>query len=197
MERFSRLDWVSIFLAVSATLIGVIVLYGGGVTGEELARKKLFWLVLCIIVMLVFANINYQTIGAFAPMIYAIGIFTLLLVMVPFIGKEVKGARSWFSFLGVSFQPAELMKLVIVITLSKYLVLRESEIGKFKELIIPSVLATVPALLIGVQPDLGGAVMFMSILFGMLFIGGANTAVLFGFAIIGFFCPLHADVSRI
>ena len=42
MERFSRLDWVSIFLAVSATLIGVIVLYGGGVTGEELARKKLF-----------------------------------------------------------------------------------------------------------------------------------------------------------
>lgn len=66
--------------------------------------------------------------------------------------------------------------------------LRESANGKFKELIIPSVLATVPAsMAIGVQPDLGGAVMFMSILFGMLFIGGANTAVLFGFAIIGFF----------
>ncbi len=199
MERFSRLDWVSIFLAVSATLIGVIVLYGGGVTGEDLARKKLFWMVISIIVMLIFANINYQTIGAFAPMIYAIGIFTLLLVMVPFIGKEVKGARSWFSFLGVSFQPAELMKLVIVITLSKYLVLRESEIGKFKELIIPAVLATVPALLIGVQPDLGGAVMFMAILFGMLFIGGANTAVLFGFAIIGFFAlftPMFLEYER-
>lgn len=185
MERFSRLDWVSIFLAVSATLIGVIVLYGGGVTGEDLARKKLIWMILCVIVMLIFANVNYQLLGSFAPIIYAVGIFTLLLVMVPFIGKEVKGARSWFSFLGVSFQPAELMKLVIVITLSKYLVLRESEIGKFKELIIPTVLATVPALLIGVQPDLGGAVMFMAILFGMLFIGGANTAVLFGFAIIG------------
>ncbi len=43
MERFARLDWVSIFLSVSATLLGVIVLYGGGVTGEELAQRKLFW----------------------------------------------------------------------------------------------------------------------------------------------------------
>lgn len=199
MERFSRLDWVSIFLAVSATLIGIIVLYGGGVTGEDLARKKLVWMMLCVIVMLVFANVNYQLLGSFAPIIYAAGIFTLLLVMVPFIGKEVKGARSWFSFLGVSFQPAELMKLVIVITLSKYLVLRESEIGKLKELIIPAVLAVVPALLIGVQPDLGGAVMFMAILFGMLFIGGANTAVLFGFAIIGFialFTPMFIEYQR-
>lgn len=199
MERFARLDWVSIFLAVAATLVGVIALYGGGVTGEELAQKKLLWLLLGVIVMLVFANINYQLLGSFAPIIYAVGIFALLLVMVPFIGKEVKGARSWFSFLGVSFQPAELMKLVIVITLSKYLVLRESEIGKLKELVIPSVLATVPALLIGIQPDLGGAVMFMAILFGMLFIGGANTAVLFGFAIIGFvavFTPMFLEYER-
>lgn len=199
MERFARLDWVSIVLAVAATLIGVIVLYGGGVTGEDLAQKKLLWLLLGVVVMLFFANINYQLLGSYAPIIYAVGIFALLLVMVPFIGKEVKGARSWFSFLGVSFQPAELMKLVIVITLSKYLVLRESEIGKLKELVIPSVLATVPALLIGIQPDLGGAVMFMAILFGMLFIGGANTAVLFGFATIAFFAvftPMFLEYER-
>jgi rod shape determining protein RodA len=199
MERFSRLDWVSIFLALAATLIGVIVLYGGGVTGEDLARKKLIWMTLCVIIMLVFANVNYQLLGSFAPIIYAVGIFALLAVMVPFIGKEVKGARSWFSLFGMSFQPAELMKLVIVITLSKYLVLRESEIGKLKELLVPAVLATVPALLVGIQPDLGGAVMFMAILFGMLFIGGANTAVLFGFAIIGFitlFTPMYLEYER-
>jgi rod shape determining protein RodA len=199
MDRFARLDWVSVFLAVAATLVGVIALYGGGVTGEDLAQKKLLWLILGVIVMLVFANINYQLLGSYAPIIYAVGVFALLLVLVPFIGKEVKGARSWFSFMGLSFQPAELMKLVIVITLSKYLVLRESEIGKLKELIIPTVLAVVPALLIGIQPDLGGAVMFMAILFGMLFIGGANTAVLFGFAIIGFFAvftPMFLEYER-
>lgn len=199
MDKFSRLDWVSILLAISTTLIGVVVLYGGGVSGEELAQKKLLWLILGVIVMLVFANINYQLLGSFAPIIYAVGIFSLLLVLVPFIGKEVKGARSWFSLFGMSFQPAELMKLVLVIALSKYLVLRESEIGKLKELIIPAIMATIPALLIGVQPDLGGAVMFMALLFGMLFIGGANTAVLFGFAIIGFmalFTPMFLEYER-
>lgn len=199
MERFSRLDWVSIILAVTATLIGVAVLYGGGVTGEDLAQRKIIWLILCIIVMLVFANINYQLLGSFAPIIYAVGIFILLMVLIPFIGKEVKGARSWIRLGPLGFQPAEFMKLVIVIVLSKYLVLRESEIGKLKELIIPAVLATVPAVLIGVQPDLGGAVMFMAILFGMLFIGGANTAVLFGFAIIGFiavFTPMFLEYDR-
>lgn len=199
MERFARLDWVSIFLAVASTLLGVIVLYGGGITGEDLAQRKLLWLVLCIVVMLIFANINYQLLGSFAPIIYAVGVIVLLLVLVPFIGREVKGARSWIRFLGFGFQPAELMKLVVVITLSKYLVLRESEIGKLKELIIPAVLATVPALLIGIQPDLGGAVMFMAILFGMLFIGGANTSVLFGFAIIGFlslFTPMFLEYER-
>lgn len=199
MERFARLDWVSIFLSVGATLVGVAVLYGGGITGEELAQRKLIWLILCVIAMLVFANINYQLLGSFAPIIYAIGILVLLLVLVPFIGKEVKGARSWLRIGSLGFQPAEFMKLVVVITLSKYLVLRESEIGKLKELIIPAVLVTIPALLIGVQPDLGGAVMFMAILFGMLFIGGANTAVLFGFAIIGFvavFTPMFLEYER-
>lgn len=187
MEKVTRLDWVSISLALAATIIGIIVLYGGGVTGEDLARKKLIWLALCLVVMLVLANVNYQLLGSFAPIIYAGGIFLLILVLVPFIGKQVKGARSWFGLFGISFQPAELMKLVLVIALSKFLVLRETEIGKLKELILPAILATIPALLIGVQPDLGGAVMFMAILFGMLFIGGANTAVLFGFALVAFF----------
>ncbi|MBS0616900.1 MAG: rod shape-determining protein RodA [Spirochaetes bacterium] len=199
MERFARLDWLLIGLTVSATLIGVMVLYGGGVTGEELAHKKIVWLILSVIVMLIFANVNYQLLGSFAPMIYAVGILALILVMIPHVGKEVKGARSWFSLFGISFQPAELMKLVLVITLSKYLVLRESEIGKLKELILPTILAVVPAILIGVQPDLGGAVMFMAILFGMLFIGGANTAVLFGFAIVGFialFTPMFLEYMR-
>ena len=125
MERFSRLDWVSIFLAVAATLIGVAVLYGGGITGEDLAQRKLIWLILCIVAMLVFANINYQLLGSFAPIIYAVGIFLLLLVLVPFIGKEVKGARSWLRIGGLGFQPAEFMKLIgtrlALITTSKCL----------------------------------------------------------------------------
>ncbi|HRP69918.1 MAG TPA: FtsW/RodA/SpoVE family cell cycle protein [Turneriella sp.] len=199
MERFSRLDWVSIFFAVAATLIGVMVLYGGGVTGEDLAERKIYLLILCVIAMLIFANINYQLLGSYAPIIYALGLLTLFLVLVPFIGKQVKGARSWIRFAGFGLQPAEFMKLVIVITLSKYLVLRESEIGKLKELILPTVLVAIPALLIAAQPDLGGAVMFMSILFGMLFIGGANTSVLFGFAIIGFvavFTPMFLEYER-
>lgn len=199
MIRSLRIDWISVILAVVASLIGIMVLFGGGGQGEVLAAKKIVWLIIGLIFMFAFAFFNYQQLGSFAAIIYAVGIFLLLVTLVPFIGAKVKGARSWIKFFGMGFQPAEFMKLILVIALSKYLVLRESEIGKLKELVFPFIITAIPTALIVVQPDLGGAVMFLAIMFIMLFIGGANTSVIIGFAIIGFvslFIPMYLEYSK-
>ncbi len=191
-----RLDWFTIILAVLCSLIGIFTLYGGSELGEDKAMKSLVWLFIGLIVMFTLAFTNYQSLGSYAFIIYAIGVALLILVLIPFIGTKVKGARSWIRILGFGFQPAEFMKLALVIALSKYLVLKETEIGKFKELIIPFVMTALPLLLIAAQPDLGYAVLILPILFMLLFIGGANISVILGLAIIGFsslFIPMYLE----
>lgn len=194
-----KIDWLSIFFAVSASLIGVITLYGGGGPGEALAMKKLLWIAISIGVMFFFAFFNYQKLGSYSALIYIVTVVVLAATLLPFIGTTVKGARAWIRFFGMGFQPAELMKLALVIALSRYLVLRESEIGKLKELVIPAMIALIPALLIALQPDLGYAMVNLILLFGMLFIGGANTSTIFGFVIVGFaalFIPMYLEYSK-
>ena len=194
-----RLDWVCIFAAVGAVIMGILTLYGGGGFGETLAIKKIIWLILGLILMFSLSMVNYQRIGFYSVVLYAIGIFLLLMVLVPFLGTKVKGARSWIRFFGFGFQPAEYMKLALVIMLSRYIILRENEIGKLKELIIPFLLTIIPVSLIIIQPDLGSAVLFLPILFSLLFIGGANTSVIFGMAIIGFatlFIPMYLEYHK-
>lgn len=194
-----KLDYLSIFLAVAATLIGIITLYGGGEAGEVYAQKKLVWLILGLAVMLTMSYVNYQSLGSYSFIFYGIAIFLLLITLVPFIGTKIKGARSWIRFFGFGFQPAEVMKLALVIALGKYLVLRESGIGKFKELVIPFLMTAVPMVLIAAQPDLGSAVLFLPILFAMLYIGGANTSIIFGLAIVGFFTmfiPMYLEYQK-
>ncbi|MCB1199829.1 MAG: rod shape-determining protein RodA [Leptospiraceae bacterium] len=190
MRIFLKLDWILISLTLAATWIGIITLFGGGQAGEGLAIKKMIWLLLCIAVMFAIAFVNYQTLGSYSVIIYGVCLALLILTLVPFIGTKVKGARSWLRLFGFGFQPAEFMKLALVLALAKYLVLRENEIGKLKELVIPIVITLFPVLFIILQPDLGYAMLFMFILFLMLLIGGANVSIILGFSIVGFFALL-------
>ena len=187
LRWFAKLDWLLIILAFTSTVIGILNLYGGDEIGRDRASKNILWFCLGVIIMLLLAFSNYQNIGSYSWILYGISIFLLCLVFVPFIGDAHKGARSWIRVWIFGFQPVELMKLVLVITLSKYLILRESEIDKFKELIIPFLMTAIPLILIIIQPDLGSAILFLPLLFLMLFIGGANVNIIFGLVTIGFF----------
>ena len=194
----NKIDWFLIFLGITISVSGVIVLYGGG--GETQAIKKAIWLFLGIALMILFRYINYQLLGAYSYVIYGVSIFILMLTLVPFIGTQVKGARSWIRFWGVGFQPTELAKYALVITLSKYLNLREAEIDQFKELVIPFIITSIPILLIGLQPDLGYAIMFLPLLLFMLFIGGANIRILLSLFLIGFFIlfiPMYLEYHQL
>ncbi|MCS6985197.1 MAG: FtsW/RodA/SpoVE family cell cycle protein [Leptospiraceae bacterium] len=194
-----KIDYLLITFAVGSSLIGILTLLGGGGIGEELAFKKTLWLIIGVALMLVFAFTNYQKLGVYAPLLYGLGILLLVLTLLPFVGTKIKGARAWLRLYGMGFQPSEFMKLFLVIALSRYLVLRETEIDKPRELIIPALMALVPAVLIALQPDLGYAMMYLVLLFALLYIGGANTSVIFGFAIVGFstlVIPLYLEYEK-
>jgi len=184
--RSIRIDWTLVIFSISAALIGALSLYGGGGLGETLAIKHLIWLFVGIILMFIFTFVNYQKIGSYALVLYGIGIFLLLITLIPGIGTKIKGAQSWIRFFGMGFQPAEFMKFTIVIALGKYLTLKENQIERVQELVLPFFITAVPMMLIAIQPDLGYSVMMIPLLLILLYVGGANVTILAALVIVGF-----------
>jgi cell division protein FtsW len=86
-----------------------------------------------------------------------LGSFALLLaVMIPGIGRDINGARRWFAFGPIQFQPSELMKLVLVLYVARYLADHPRRLRGFKQAVAPIALVIAPAcLLIAAEPDLG------------------------------------------
>jgi len=197
-----RIDGYLLFFSIALSVIGIVTIFGGSDDSAGMAIRKLIWLLLGIGLMFLFAfyeKLNYQIIGSYAFIILGVLIVLLLLTLVPFIGTKVKGARSWIRIAGLGFQPAEFVKLALVLALARYLVLKETQIENVKELWLPFIISFVPIVLIAVQPDLGSAFLLIPILFSMLFIGGANISLLAGFMTIGIFTlfvPMYLEYQK-
>ena len=110
-----------------------------------------------------------------APWIFIGALLLLVLVLMPFIGKEVKGARRWISFGVMNFQPSELAKLAIALYAANYMV-RKMEIKEnFWRAVTPMAvaLAVIGSLLL-LEPDMGAFLVIAAIAMGILFLGGVN-----------------------
>ena len=110
----------------------------------------------------------------------------ILLLLVPFIGTSVNGAKRWISLGILNFQPAEFAKLALTCFLASYFTRRYDEVRSrhlsiFKPLIVMLVLGCFLLL----QPDLGSTVVLFIIMSGMLFIVGAKILQFVGLIALG------------
>ena len=115
-----------------------------------------------------------------------ISLILLVLVFIPYIGREINGAYRWIKILGFSFQPSELIKFSLIIYISSYCIrkydeFREEWLGFFK----PVFLVTLSILLILLEPDLGSSVVIFTVCFSILFIAGAPMKHLLSIFFIG------------
>jgi len=119
---------------------------------------------------------------AFVPMdrweksgtlLYFLGLFMLLLVLVPGLGREANGATRWIPIGPFNLQSSEFMKLFLVIYIAGYLVRRQQEVQQsIWGFVKPMVLLIIACSLIMVQPDFGTTTVLLTTALGMLFLGG-------------------------
>ncbi|NTW05022.1 MAG: rod shape-determining protein RodA, partial [Peptococcaceae bacterium] len=102
-----------------------------------------------------------------------------------FLGTTSLGAQRWIYIGPFSFQPSEFSKLIIIITFADFLSNRSGRLNTFWEMFPCFIYLGFPVLLILIQPDLGTSLVFMSIMFGMLFMSGANKKILVGIIVFG------------
>ena len=87
--------------------------------------------------------------------LYVIGLVALVLVLL--FGHEAGGARSWIGIGGLGGQPSDLTKLATILLLVRYLGASDHDRLTWRELLVVAGIVALPAVLIALEPDLGGA----------------------------------------
>lgn len=140
-------------------------------------NRQLIFFVVGIFFAFVVYNVKtlfWQNLGAkLLPVI----ILSLVLVLIPFIGKEVNGSYRWFSFGGFSIQVSEIAKLSMILYISGYLVRHGRNLAQsdsWKPLIIPLMILAVVDTLLMLEPDFGSSVVITATAVALLFLGGVK-----------------------
>jgi len=193
-NRFNsdRFDLGLIFACILLPLAGLLVLYSAGFDPD---LENLFWdwlpfkiqslafykqfifFLIGILAMLSMLILSPQLIYKLAYPFYILSL--MLVVLVYFVGEEIKGSQRWLHFGPINFQPSELVKIALILCLARYLSKNlpqhrkpKKKVYGLRDLLIPGVLILLPFLLIAKQPDLGTALTVVTIGLSMLLFVG-------------------------
>jgi len=119
--------------------------------------------------------IDYRLFRKYAHLMIWIALFLLVLVLIPGLGREVSGARRWFRFKFISFQPSEFANLALIVYIADFIARKEDKIKMLLEGFVPAVcMLGAVVLLILLQPDLGTIIALGSVVMLMLYIAGVR-----------------------
>lgn len=171
-RTIAQFDWGLLGAVLVICCVGLVNLYSAGYDPETTYRlfpwlpidmhshafgRQLFFLGLGLVVMTVTLSVPSQALHRYAYVFY--GVCLVLLVAVLLFGVVVNGSRRWLSLGGFNLQPAEPMKLGLILALGRYLARNPPTLGGYslRQLLVPGVMVAVPMALIIDQPDLGSA----------------------------------------
>jgi rod shape determining protein RodA len=140
--------------------------------GGSVFLRALMWTAIAVAVFLVASSFDYHWLKTFAWPLYGIQLGLLVLTLA--IGGGVGGTSRWVSIMGLQFQFSELAKVLMIVVLANYLGGRMGRGGSLRTIVGAGILAGPPFLLVLMQPDLGTALVFGSILVATLFMSGAS-----------------------
>jgi len=177
-------DWMLFLPAIVISLVGILTMSTFG-QDASLASRQLLWFTFAtgIFIGLSACDMRFirRTTVVMSLYILASALLLLLLLVHP-----IMGARAWFSFGFISFQPADLAKLALIALLAKYLSRRHVEIGDFHHILVSGAYALSFILLILIEPDMGNAIIFSVLWLGMMLISGISKKHLAILGLVGF-----------
>ena len=182
-------DWTLLLPALVLSFLGILTMSTFG-QGASLAPRQILWLFVATGVYLVLSTLDMRFIRRTSVVMTLYAISFVLLALLLVIAHPVLGSRAWFSLGPVSFQPADLAKLALIMLLAKYLSRRHVEIGDFRHILVSGAYTLTFVLLILVEPDLGNAIIFGTLWLGMMLVSGISKKHLAVLALIGLLAAL-------
>lgn len=187
-NRFRGLDMPLIVLTVLTAAFGIVMISSAGGPKYVVIQTVAFILGIAGIAALMI--LDYDYLAQISSYLYIGGAALLVLVLIPGLGKIHNGARSWFELGPINFQPAEVVKIIFIISFARLLSEKEGRINEPKILLKILAQPAILCVLIAVQPDFGTASVFMFITFVMLFAAKLSWKyIVGGFAALAALCP--------
>jgi rod shape determining protein RodA len=186
-----QLDFGLLFILLLLTGISILSIYSvtHGPDALYFVKRQIIWYALGFVTIFGILFVDYRRLKELAIPLYVSGIVLLLLVI--FVGEESKGAQRWIDLGGFSFQPSELMKIFLVISIAQ-LMTKTQERFEQKTLRDDFILtgkigmfSFLPFALIIQQPDLGTSLVLVGIVGVMLIAAGISWRILFLLALLG------------
>jgi len=168
--------------ALTLTGLGLVMIYNtSGVLSQRFGSSTFFlakqavWSGAALAVMFVARGVDYHLYVRLRKPILLAVLALLVAVLIPGLGVKLNGARRWFRFAGVGFQPSDIAKLGLIVYLAGFLDQKRDVLGSWKRGFLPLVLVTGCAVgLIAAEPDIGTAALIACTCGGVLLVGGVR-----------------------
>ena len=165
--------WVS-----ALTILGIMVI---GSAASSSQRRQIYGLILSMVVMFVFAMIDYTWILGFSWIMYIAGCALLAAVLV--IGENVNGATRWIK-IGIQFQPSDLMKIILILFFADFFSRHEDHLNSLHIIVFSVILIVIPMLLIVKEPDLSTTLAIAAVFCAIIFAAGLSYNIIAGILIV-------------
>ena len=183
-QYLSGIDRPLFATVVALCLFSIVDIYGIGGTQNPYFWKQVIFVVLGVVMMAILSFFNYRYLKNNSVAVFALYIVSVVLLMVPFLFDSIRGVRAWISVGGLTLEPAEFVKLALVVLMAKYFSQRHIHINDYRHIIVSGLYCMVPIGITLIQPDLGSAIIMFFIWIGMLVAIGLNRRQLFVLAVL-------------
>ena len=178
-KKFLSLDWVLTTVVLLLIGLSLASLYPISYSGNDLGNgeinnffRQVIFAVSGMVIFFVLSFVDYRFLRSVSPALFLFGIFLLIMVVIS--GKIIRGTSGWITLGFFNFQPVELFKLIIAVTLARYFSLNIRTIREARHIFISAVPVLISIGLILAQPDLGSAIVIFGAWAGVLLLSGTK-----------------------
>jgi rod shape determining protein RodA len=168
------LDWWLLGTAIILALVGLASIFSA-VSGTKEAsdfRKQFVFILLGFIPTGLFGLSHPRLWAKASSVVYAVNLFLLAAVLL--VGKDINGAKRWINIAGLQFQPSEISKVLIVLTLAAFYATRQDRIKSFSTFGLGFLHVFIPVLMIMKEPQLGASLLVLSVWVALSLVAGVS-----------------------
>lgn len=165
-----KFDWLMFLPAFLLVIIGLVAIYSTDLAEMEANfinfKKQAVTFSLGLLAVFIITILNYRQLRNAKNLLYFLGAAMLAAVLI--FGKNLRGTTGWFILGPLSFQPVEIVKIILVIFLADYFSREGRNIFTFRDIIKSLIAVIIFAALVLRQPDLGSSIILFLVWLGML-----------------------------
>ena len=171
---FASLDWPITITLFFLSIFSISAIYPiSEISSQIFFIRQIVFFILGFLVMFLLFFIDFNRFKNQTYIFAFLYIFALILLFLPFLfGDMIRGSKSWISIGEFNMQPTEYVKIILLLVFAKYFSFRQIELYKPFHIIISAIYVATPAFIIALMPDLGSALVILSLWLGMVIISG-------------------------